>query len=305
MGKLVSTASALLKKAGKLAREIIVQWVNFGRDKPQEAEDPAVEEGDVEVEAQNPLEFNPREFIFPNDEPFEGLCPKCGEKRMLTRWVKLATSRNARPYCEGCASSMKIPESVVSMVSEAEEGGTLSPEATASLKLHKLWLRGKCFEDRVLALFEQSDFELVERADKEWSYSDSPTALDVKDSRPDLLIKHKRSGMEFGVIVRFFRKLVPLDYSGHIMILEEYAKRKAKEYCRQFKVPCFVVVGEGTSPNRVERMLLIPLNDVNTEGMQPQDIRKYDRDPRQPITFMELADCCPALGVLSAVQAEQ
>lgn len=298
-----------MRKAGRLAREIIVSWANFGRERPLEADVDAdaeeAERTEVEAEVQSPLDFNPHEFSFPNDEPFEGLCPKCGEKRMLTRWVKLATTRNARPYCEGCASSMRIPESVVLMVHEPEGGKTLSPEAVASLKLHKLWLRGKCFEDRVLALFEQSDFDLVERTDKEWTYGDSPTPLDVKDSRPDLLIKHRNSGMEFGVIVRFFRRLAPSDHRGLVMILEEYAKKKAKEYCRRFKVPCFVVVGEGISPNRVERMLLIPLNDVNPEGMQPQEISKYDRDPRQPITFMELADCCPALGVLSAVQAEQ
>jgi hypothetical protein len=305
LAKLVSAASTLLKKAGKLAREIIVSWTNFGKERPHdEGAEAVVEEERLEAEGQNPLDFNPREFIFPNDEPFEGLCPKCGEKRMLTRWVKLATSRYARPCCEACASSLKIPESVVSMEREPEEGKMLSPEAAASLKLHKLWLRGRCFEDRVLALFEQSDFDVVERSDKEWAYNGSPTPLDVKDSRPDLLIKHKRSGMEFGVIIRFFRKLAPIDHRGHVIILEEYAKKKAKEYCRKFKVPCFVVVGEGLSPSKVERMFLIPLNDVNSEGMQQQELGKYDRDPRQPITFMQLADCCPALGVLSAAQSE-
>jgi hypothetical protein len=290
------SAAALLKKAGKMARDIIVSWANFGKEKPQEADVEIEAEEQVEAEPLTPLDFNLREFVFPNDEPFFGNCPKCGEKRMLTRWVKLATARNARPYCEECASSMGIPESVVPIAPELGMGKMLSTEALASLKLHKLWLRGKCFEDRVLAMFEQSDFELLDRAENGWTYSDSPTLLDVKDSRPDLLIKHKRSGIKFGVIVRFFRKMAPSDHRGLVMILEEYSKKRAQEYCRQFKIPCFVIVGEGASPSKIEQMLLIPLDDVNPEGMQRQELSKYSRDPRQPMIFMELADCCPALG---------
>jgi len=192
----------------------------------------------------------------------------------------------------------------VPLAPEPDRGNALSPEASASLKLHKLWLRGKCFEDRVLALFEQSEFDLLDRAENGWTYSESPSLLDIKDSRPDLLIKHKHSGIEFGVLVRFFKKFVPIDHQGHVMILEEYSKKRAQEYCRQFKAPCFVVVGEGGSPNKIEQMLLIPLNDVNTEGMQRQEISRYSRDPKQPITFMELADCCPALGELPSEQAQ-
>lgn len=297
------STAGLLRKAGRVAREIIVSWTNFAKEAPQGVDMEA--DGDMEAKPLAPLDFNLREFVFPNDEPFIGHCPKCGEKRMLTRWVKLSTARNARPYCEGCASSMKIQESVLPMPIEAEGENVLSTEASASLKLQKLWLRGRCFEDRVLALFEQSDFELVERAEREWTYSDSPTSLDVKDSRPDLLLKHRQSGLEFGVMIRFFRRLEPSDHGGQVVVLEEYTKKKAKEFCRQYKVTCFVVVGEGANPNRVERLLLIPLNDVNPEGMKPEEISRYDRDPRLPITFMDLADCCPALGVLSGAQVEQ
>jgi hypothetical protein len=302
LAKLDRSASALLKKAGKIAREIIVSWTNFGREKPQDEDAETEAEDQVEAEPLTPLHFNPREFNFPNDEPFLGLCPRCGERRMLTRWVKLVTTRNARPYCEECASAMKIPESVVPIAPELEGGKMLSPEALAYLKLHRLWLRGKCFEDRVLALFEQSDFELLDRTENGWTYSDSPTSLDVKDSRPDLLIKHKRSGIEFGIIIRFFKKLAPSDHRGLVMILEEYSKKKAQEYCRQFKLSCFVVVGRGVSPSRIEQMLLIPLDNVNPEGMQLQEISRYSHDLKQPMTFMELADRC---GILSESPSDQ
>jgi ssDNA-binding Zn-finger/Zn-ribbon topoisomerase 1 len=106
---LVAFATALLKRAGKIVYAVLVEWSNFGKERSKTADKEISTEQDANIGSQIPLDSP--EVNFSNEESFYGLCPKCGEKKMLTRWVKLTKAGNAKLYCQQCASSMKIPDS--------------------------------------------------------------------------------------------------------------------------------------------------------------------------------------------------
>ncbi len=100
--------SELPKEAGRLLREILVAWSNFGKERAS-----VVEVGieNIEGEAGQPVSavLEKDEFSYPNEEPFGGICPSCGEKKWLTAWVKTRKMPIPRLYCDECASSLKLP----------------------------------------------------------------------------------------------------------------------------------------------------------------------------------------------------
>lgn len=107
-----ASVTDLLKKAGKIIYEILVAWANFGKNSHRPADTDADGIGDG---SPLPPDIGAREFNIRNGEPYRDLCPGCGRKRMLTRWVKLAEEEGPSLYCEECASSMEAPESVATI----------------------------------------------------------------------------------------------------------------------------------------------------------------------------------------------
>ena len=101
----------MLKRAGKIAYEILIEWSIFGKERSKTVDKEISIEKDADIESQIPLDSP--EFNSSNEESFYGLCSKCGKKKMLTTWVKPLSSGNAKLYCHECASSMKVPESVI------------------------------------------------------------------------------------------------------------------------------------------------------------------------------------------------
>lgn len=213
-------ATDLLKKMGKVVKEIVVAWVNFGKEAPPKA--------DVE-----------------EDGSEEGYIP---------------------------------PE-----LAEVGTIGTLK-----SLEPKEELIMEESFEDHVISLFNQSEFEVMGENENGMVSADSPMPLDVKDLRPDLLMRHKPTGIKFGVILKFYRKLTPNNNLGLLKVLEGYQRKRLQMYSQRFRLPCFVMLGAGTA--EIDRLSLIPLEKIPPGGMEVQEVAKYDRDIERPVTFMELAD---------------
>ncbi len=92
-------ADTALTKISRVARELIVAWVNFGKEIPR-ADGMEKNKGEAHAGV-----IVLHEFIFSNDEPYVDSCSVCGEQKLMTAWIKLAARGIVRPCCKQCAFS--------------------------------------------------------------------------------------------------------------------------------------------------------------------------------------------------------
>jgi hypothetical protein len=109
---IITRITALLKWAGRMAREILVEWSNFGKERPSAESIDISEELDDEIGSRTPSNIDSQGNGSLKEDAFVGLCPECGKKKMLI-WVQLSKSDYARLYCRECATSMKSLESAI------------------------------------------------------------------------------------------------------------------------------------------------------------------------------------------------
>ncbi|MCK5319723.1 MAG: hypothetical protein KAJ55_17560 [Anaerolineales bacterium] len=130
---------------------------------------------------------------------------------------------------------------------------------------------GNSFETHVVDLFDKSYFTVVEWTTdmmrKHNRYVES-------DSNPDLTMRHKTTNMVFNVECKFRSKL----YKGGLSWSNWNQLQRYKSYTSDNKIPLFVVIGLGGSPQYPDRMFCIPIDDIEYPTLYPSVFEKYERD---------------------------
>lgn len=204
-------------------------------------------------------------------------------REILVEWANLGKER-PRP----AETDLEDGDQGDPLPLELAGAAVLGGETQESLGPREEGAMEEALRNHALGLFDQAEFQVLDQNDVNRAYADIPTPIDIKDFRPDLLFRHKGTGIKFGVVLGLHRRLELGASRGQVKVLEGYRRRRLLKYSQQSRVPCFVILGVGAES--IERLALIPLENIPPEGLGLKVIARYDRDPDQPITFMELAE---------------
>jgi len=145
-----------------------------------------------------------------------------------------------------------------------------------------LWLADEEAED--VNYQKGTDFEKYVAAISDWTRDNHDKSKGIyveSNTNPDLVIRYKPTNEKFAVECKYrsgFYRSQKINGPVVKWAAPDQIKRY-NAYSRSNRIPVFVVVGVGGSPNNPETMFCIPLNDAKYPEIFPSVFEKYERDP--------------------------
>ena len=151
--------------------------------------------------------------------------------------------------------------------------------------------RGKDFEKVVIDLFNKTEWNI-----EDWTRDVSGDAgrLVRSDMNPDVIVSHKETGRQFAIECKYrskFGKGKFEEKKGFGVGIEWANKSQIKNYKRfeeKKRIPVYILIGFGGSPNRPERMFLAQLKAVMSyESILKRYLEDFERSPKDKFTIEE------------------
>lgn len=125
--------------------------------------------------------------------------------------------------------------------------------------------KGTTFERYVVNLFNNSTYVSIQ----DWTrdLSDKHKGIKVEsDSGPDLIVRYKPTDERFAVECKYRSHLCEDDK----LVWTTFDKLKQyNQYWINNKIPMFILIGMGGSPDDVDRMFCIPLHEAKYSELYP------------------------------------
>lgn len=133
---------------------------------------------------------------------------------------------------------------------------------------------GHAFEKYIIGMLSR-DFRVVG-----WMGDGARTREEI-DLNPDLVVEHVPSGTVIGIECKYRSTL----FGGNLSWAKEYQPSKYRRYAQSTGHRTFVVIGVGGTPERPGYMYCLPLWQARHNRLDPDDLKRYRRDPRRKFTY--------------------
>lgn len=142
--------------------------------------------------------------------------------------------------------------------------------------------KGHLFENFIVTLFNKNKYRLtVWRSDKKASNGVFPES----NSYPDLEFRTiGRGSYSFAVECKWRAGF----YNGQIFWATTEQQFTYSKYSRENRIPVFVAIGVGGTPDNPEKLFVTPLqNFKNFENVYENELIPYSRIPKKELTYNE------------------
>lgn len=144
-------------------------------------------------------------------------------------------------------------------------------------------IKGTKFEKYVISLFDEDDWSVMDYA------SDLSQKLGrriMRDSNPDIVVKHKKSKVVLAVECKYFSRFSHIK-EDRTLRFKNYQLINYKTFQTETEYKTFIAVGVGASPKSPSNMYLIPLDVIHaylqhdTSYITEKKFNQYQFTPRK------------------------
>ena len=151
----------------------------------------------------------------------------------------------------------------------------------AVLRSSRYYRWGRAFEEYVIGLFPESEWEVEDRS------SDTSKRIGRRvtgDASYDCIMKHRRTSKRFIVQCKYRSRFFRKDNQDGIEWAKPYQIRNYRNFQREKGWPYVGIIGVGGRPRHPKHLFVLPLEHLHDTFIRKAGLEIAGRDPHRPFT---------------------